>query len=93
MDINYTKFEKAIITLEDASRVEVLNTNELKSMSEISKVYQKMPSLVAQKDAFDAELSKLNLEYVDVLDAKISKEQTKIVPKIMIMTLPFRNGK
>ena len=47
-------------------------------MSEISKVYKQMPDLVAKKEEFDKELSKLNLEYVDVLDARIDKMQTKI---------------
>ena len=69
---------KSIILLEDASKVEVLNTNELKSMSEISKVYKQMPTLIAKKEEYDAELSKLDLEYVDVLDARIDKMQTKI---------------
>ena len=78
LEYNNAQIYKAIITFEDASKVEVLNTNELKSMSEISKVYKQMPSLVAKKDEYDAELSKLDLQYVEVLDARIDKMQTKI---------------
>ena len=73
-----TKLEQLIILFDDASRVEVLNANEIKSMSEISKVYKKMPDLVRQKDELDKELDKLDLSYVEVLEAKIDKFQNKI---------------
>lgn len=72
------KLQELIILFEDASRVEVLNTNEIKSMSEVSKVYKKMPDLVYQKDELDKELDKLDLSYVEVLEAKIDKFQNKI---------------
>ena len=78
LEYNNAQIYKSIITFEDASKVEVLNSNELKSMSEISKVYKQMPSLMAKRDEFDAELSKLDLQYVEVLDARIDKMQTKI---------------
>ncbi len=73
-----TKLESLITTFEDAAHVEVLNTNEIKSMSEISVVYKKMPDLVHQKDELDKELDKLDLSYVEVLEAKIDKMQNKI---------------
>ncbi len=72
------RLEQLTITFEDASKVEVLNTNEIKSMSEVSKVYKKMPELVHQKDELDKELDKLDLSYVEVLEAKIDKAQNKV---------------
>lgn len=72
------KLEQLIITFDDASKVEVLNTNEIKSMEEVSKVYKQMPELVHQKDELDKELDKLDLSYVEVLEAKIDKFQNKI---------------
>ena len=53
-----SKLQQLIITFEDASKVEVLNSNEIKSMSEVSKVYKKMPDLVHQKDELDKELDR-----------------------------------
>ena len=72
------KLQKLIITFEDASKVEVLNSYEIKSMSEISAVYKQMPELVMQKEELDKELDKLDLSYVEVLETKIDKLQNKI---------------
>ena len=72
------KLQKLIITFEDASKVEVLNSNEIKSMSEVSTVYKQMPQLVVQKEELDKELDKLDLSYVEVLETKIDKLQNKI---------------
>lgn len=74
-----SKLRESIYSFEDISKMEVLNTNEIKSIESTLKEYEGITSLFEQKKELDDQIESLDLSYVEVLDTKINRVATKVV--------------